>query len=134
MIAVDTSLVVAAFASWHEAHEVATRALARAPRLPSHVAIEALSVLTRLPPPHRATADVVADFLESRFPDPLLLLSEPGFRALIREVATKEVSGGAIYDALIAATARERDATLLSRDRRAAVVYERLGARYELLS
>lgn len=50
MIAVDTSVVVAAFASWHEGHASAVSALARRPRLPTHVTVEAFSVLTRLPP------------------------------------------------------------------------------------
>lgn len=50
MIAADTSVVVAAFASWHEGHESALVALARRPRLPGHVALESYSVLTRLPP------------------------------------------------------------------------------------
>lgn len=133
MIAVDTSVVVAAFASWHEGHASARKALARGPRLPSHVAVESLSVLTRLPHPHRAPAAVVVEFLESSFPDPLLTLPQNGVKALLRNAAAARISGGAIYDALVAATARHAGATLLSRDRRAARVYERLGALYELL-
>jgi hypothetical protein len=35
MIAVDTSVVVAAFASWHEGHSGAAAALARRPRVPA---------------------------------------------------------------------------------------------------
>jgi predicted nucleic acid-binding protein len=41
--------------------------------------------------------------------------------------------GGAIYDALVAATAQEAGARLVSRDRRAARTYEAIGARYELI-
>lgn len=59
MIAVDTSIVVAAFASWHEAHEAARGALSEEPRLPAQVAVESYSVLTRLPPPHRAESSIV---------------------------------------------------------------------------
>ncbi len=66
MIAVDTSVVVAAFASWHEGHRSALAVLARHPRLPAHVAVESFSVLTRLPPPHRAPAVLVRDFLVGR--------------------------------------------------------------------
>ena len=43
------------------------------------------------------------------------------------------LAGGAIYDALIAATARHAGATLLTRDRRARPVYERVGVRHELV-
>jgi predicted nucleic acid-binding protein len=41
--------------------------------------------------------------------------------------------GGALYDALIAATAAEHDMTLLSADRRASVAYETMDARVEFL-
>jgi hypothetical protein len=51
LIAVDTSVVVAAFASWHEGHLAALECLRRDPRLPAHVAIETFSVITRLPAP-----------------------------------------------------------------------------------
>lgn len=133
MIAVDTSLVIAAFASWHEGHPAGREALARRPRLLAHVAVETISVLTRLPRPHRVAAPIVAEFLESRFTDPLLTLSEEGTRALLRNVAVAGIAGGAVYDALVAATAREAGAVLLSRDRRAVTTYERLGVAYELL-
>jgi len=43
------------------------------------------------------------------------------------------VSGGAAYDALVAATAAEHDRTLLTLDRRAAATYVRMGARAEFL-
>jgi predicted nucleic acid-binding protein len=71
LIAVDTSVVVAAFASWHE--------------------------------------------------------------GLVEQVAAAGLASGAIYDALIAATASRAEATLLSRDRCAAATYEVLGV-YELVA
>jgi predicted nucleic acid-binding protein len=43
------------------------------------------------------------------------------------------IVGGAIYDALIAATALEADARLLSRDERASRTYEAVGVRFELI-
>lgn len=133
MTAVDTSVVVAGFAAWHEAHASAAAALARKPRLPAHVLVESFSVLTRLPPPHRAAADLVASFLEARFAEPPLLLPASEHLALVKAVATAGLSGGAIYDALIAATARAAGATLLTRDVRARGVYDRMGVRYEFL-
>lgn len=133
MIAIDTSVVVAAFASWHEGHASAAAALARGPRLPAHAAVEAYSVLTRLPPPHRAAADVVEAFLATRFPQGLLALPAAAHRTLIRDVARAGLAGGAVYDALVAATARHARTTLLTRDRRAARTYEAIGVRYEWL-
>ncbi len=134
MIAVDTSVVVAAFASWHEAHRAAAAALSGRPRLPAQVALESYSVLTRLPPPHRASADVVDAFLERRFPEAPLTLPGREQRALVRVAAAAGLTGGAIYDALVAGIAKHANATLLTRDRRAVPSYETIGVRYELIS
>ena len=133
MKAADTSLVVAAFASWHETHEAARRALDGGLRLPEHCALEAYSVLTRLPPPHRAPGEVVRDFLKARFPEPFLRLSPAAYRAFVLGLAEREIAGGAAYDALVAATAAEHGAGLVSCDRRASAVYERYSVRLQLL-
>lgn len=133
MKAADTSLVVAAFASWHETHEVARRALDGGLRLIEHCALETYSVLTRLPAPHRSSGDVVRDFLAARFPEPLLRLSERAHADLILGLPDHGVSGGAAYDALVAATAAGCGAVLVSCDRRALKVYERYGVRTQLL-
>jgi predicted nucleic acid-binding protein len=133
VIAVDTSVVVAGFASWHEGHRAAAAALARRPRVPAHVLVEAYSVLTRLPLPHRAPADLVATFLTERFPEPPLVLPARGYLELVESSARTGLAGGAVYDALIAATARHANATLLTRDERALVVYERMKVRFEVV-
>lgn len=126
--------MVAAFASWHEGHAAALRALRAGVRLPAHVLLESYSVLTRLPPPHRAAAAVVESFLAASFAGAPLALPGGEHRGLLRAMAAAGVAGGAIYDALIAATARHWNAPLLTRDRRAAVTYEKVGARYEMLA
>jgi len=131
--AADTSLVVAAFASWHESHEAARRALDGGLRLIDHCALETYSVLTRLPPPHRSSGDVVRDFLAARFPQPLLRLSGSAYKGFILDLADRGVTGGAAYDALVAATAAGCGADLVSCDRRALTVYERYGVRAQLL-
>jgi predicted nucleic acid-binding protein len=131
--AADTSLVVAAFASWHEQHDAARRALDGGLRLVDHCALETYSVLTRLPPPHRAAAPVVRDFLAARFPDPLLRLTAHGYRDFLLRLADLGVTGGAAYDALVAATAAGNDAELVTCDRRALAVYDRYGVRTRLL-
>ena len=134
MIALDTSVVVAAFATWHEGHASATAALSDGPRLPAHVLVETYAVLTRLPPPHRAPADVVEAFLGEHFTAALLTLPGPAQREMLRLAVRRGLGGGAIYDALVAATAKHAGATLLTRDRRATPVYEAVGVRFEVLS
>lgn len=134
MIALDTSVVVALFASWHEAHEAARAAVPREVHLPAHVLLESYSVLTRLPPPHRAPPGVVESFLRERFEGRILTLSSGRHRSLLHLVVEQGITGGSVYDALIAATARNSDATLVTRDRRATRTYEAVGARYRLLA
>ena len=133
MIAVDTSVVVAAFASWHEGHTSAAAALARRPRVPAHVLLETYSVLTRLPPPHRAPAGLVAAFLAERFTAPPLVLPAAEHARLVGRAAETGIVGGSIHDALVGATVRHAGARLLSRDRRAAPTYERVGVEYEFI-
>jgi predicted nucleic acid-binding protein len=133
VIAADTSVVVAAFASWHESHKAAGRALRPGTRLIAQCAIEAYSVLTRLPPPHRAPADVVSQFLAERFPEDYLVLDSAPLRALLRSLPGLGIAGGATYDAVVGATAAHVGATLLSFDRRAARSYERSGCDLKLL-
>jgi predicted nucleic acid-binding protein len=125
--------MIAAFASWHESHDLARRAVDAGIRVVEHCTLETLSVLTRLPPPHRAPADLVRDFLRERFPTPFLRLSAKAYRRFLFELPDQGIAGGAVYDALIAATAAEHGAELLSCDRRAAANYERYGVRFGLL-
>jgi len=134
MKAVDSSVVIAVFASWHEHHVVARKALASRPRLVAHAAVESYSVLTRLPPPHRAQPSLVHTFITGRFADPFLTLSETGYQELLAMVASSQILGGPAYDALIAFTAAEHQATLMSLDRRAAATYEAIGATVEQLA
>jgi len=133
VITIDTSLVVAAFASWHEAHPVARAVMARQPRLVAHCALEAYSVLTRLPSPHRVTGQLAQAFIAEAFPGPPLSLPPEDHSVLLELVAGRGIEGGAVYDAVVAATAVHAGATLVSRDRRALRTYEAVGARVELV-
>ena len=133
MKAADTSVVVAAFASWHENHEAARRALDGGLRLVEHCAFETYSVLTRLPPPHRTSGEVVREFLRARFLQPFLRLNGAAYKDFILGLPDQGVTGGAAYDALVAATAAGCDAELITCDRRALPVYERYGVRIQLL-
>jgi predicted nucleic acid-binding protein len=133
VIAVDTSVVVAAFASWHEGHATATELFRSGPRAPAHVVAEAYSVLTRLPPPHRAPAAVVGEFLASLFDHPLLELPADRYLDLVRTCVGEGITGGATYDALIGLTALHAGAKLITRDRRAVAAYESVGVGFELM-
>lgn len=124
---------MAAFASWHKAHSSARAALSESPQLPAHVALEVYSVLTRLPPPHRATGTIVVDFLRDRFRQPLLSLPASDHLDLMEEASAKGITGGALYDALIAATTKRAGAILLTRDERATRTYDALGAPFRLI-
>ena len=128
MIAIDSSVAIAGFAAWHEQHSAARKVLARRPRLVAHAALETFSVLTRLPPPHRAQPEIVADFLRRRFPDPPLGLSPDRYLDLVGDLAQRHMVGGQVYDALIGLVAADHDVTLVSLDRRAVLVYEAVGA------
>lgn len=133
MKAADTSLVVAAFASWHEHHDAARRAVEGRVRLVEHCALETYSVLTRLPAPHRSPAGVVREFLRARFPSPSLRLGAAGYRAFLLALADRGITGGSTYDALVAATAAAAGAELVTCDRRAARVYDTYGVPYQLI-
>jgi predicted nucleic acid-binding protein len=132
--AADTSVVVAAFATWHEHHDTARRALDGGLRLVEHCALETYSVLTRLPAPHRSPGAVVAEFLRARFPEPFLRLSAAAYRRFVLDLSAHGVAGGASYDALVAATAAAAGAELVTCDRRAAGTYERYGARAHFIA
>jgi predicted nucleic acid-binding protein len=127
--AADTSVVIAAFASWHEHHDRAREALDRGLRIIDHCVLETYSVLTRLPPPHRCAADVVRDFLQARFVEPYLRMDGLVFKDFVLALPEHSVSGGGAYDALVAATAAAHAASLVTCDRRAALVYEFYGLR-----
>lgn len=134
MKAADTSVVVAAFASWHEHHELARKALDDGLRLIDHCALETYSVLTRLPAPHRCTGQVVSEFIRLRFAEPFLRLNGPAYQNFVLKLPGHGITGGAAYDALIAATAVAHSAEIVTCDRRAARVYETYGARARFLA
>ena len=134
MKAADTSLAVAAFATWHEKHGIARRALDGGLRLIEHCAFETYSVLTRLPPRHRAPAELMRDYVVAGCNQPFLRLGEQAYRDFIFGLVDHEVSSGAAYDALTAATAAASGAELLTCDRRAVPVYERYGVQVKLVA
>jgi predicted nucleic acid-binding protein len=130
VIAPDSSVVIAALVPWHEAHHPARAALAEAEaevRLPAHVAYETTSALSRMPEGRRVAPSVVLEALERGFTQPWLAMDAGGLRGTLRRAIEAGVRGGALYDALIAATAARYDAEILSADQRALGTYRAMG-------
>jgi hypothetical protein len=105
--------------AWWDGREVA---------LSGHAAIETYSVMTRLPGDLRLAPADAARLLAERFV-PSLLLAQKTTRRLADTLARLDISGGAVYDALVALAAVEHDAELATRDARARATYEAVGAR-----
>ena len=131
--AADTSVLVAAFASWHPAHAAAADALDSAAGVPAHVVVETYSVLTRLPPPHRVRPAVAAEWLRRRLVGQPLAPAGATVAMLPATASELGIAGGAVYDALVALTARDAGARLLTRDLRAIRTYELLGVAYTVV-
>ena len=127
MIAVDSSVAIAAFGAWHELNAAACSVLDEGAAIPAHALIETYSVLTGFPPPHRAPPGLVDEWLDSRFPSVLATPGPSEQRELIRVMARDGRAGGAIYDALVGLTAKLHGAALVTADRRAAQTYELIG-------
>lgn len=104
------------------------------PLLIAQCGLKAYSVLTRMPPPHRAPAELVAEFLSDRFPEGHLSLGPVRRNSFISDLVRAGVFGGAAYDGLVATIASEHNATLVTLDRRAVTTYERLGTPFLLIA
>jgi predicted nucleic acid-binding protein len=127
VLLLDTSAAVALVVEDHEAHAATLEAVrGRRLGLAGHAWFETYSVLTRLPGGlRRSPADVVA-LLAHDFPAKAFLAAEAA-SALGPELARLRISGGAVYDALVGAAARQHGRSLVSGDVRARTVYEALG-------
>lgn len=130
---VDTSAAVALVVADHDHHAATFRALGgRRLGLCGHAAFETYSVLTRLPAPMRRTPEAVTRLLADNFPESLFLSPERA-AALFSRLAGEGLAGGAVYDALVGATAVEHGLVLATRDRRALDTYRALGVEVEWL-
>ena len=89
-------------------------------------------MLTRLPPPTRRTPAAVARLLAAGFPYNRFLGAEPA-AALLGGLHALGIAGGAVYDALVGATANEHGLSLATRDLRALETYRALEVRIELV-
>lgn len=134
MQVVDTSVVVRV-ATTTDAQERAhlQQVIADSPVAIAHVLTEAYSTLTRLPQPFRLSPQSCFKFLSSAFRAEPLTVGAAGNLRVMQLLAERGVPGGAIYDCLIAETAREHDATLVSLDQRAVRNYSLVGVDHQLL-
>ncbi|HZP91910.1 MAG TPA: PIN domain-containing protein [Burkholderiales bacterium] len=134
MIALDSSVIVAALVSWHERHAQAARAVERALGakdgvvIPLHALVESLAVLTRLPAPHRlAPADALTLLRENFASTPLAGLHARSAWQVLNRVVANGLGGGITHDAVILESAEDAGATeLLTLNERD---YERLDPR-----
>jgi len=113
--------MIPAICSWHEHHGPAAgeielrlqrreRMVIAAPAL-----VEAYSVLTRLPPPHRLSPEDSMALLEANFIKgaKMIALQVGSYRDLLRQAPKNGVAGGQTYDAVIAMCAIEAKASAL---------------------
>ena len=101
--------------------------------IPAHAGFETYSVLTRLPPPHRASPERASGFLHEAFGEHWITLSGSSLSKLVRDFAELGIWGGAAYDGLIGATVKSVGAKLYTCDRRARTTYALLGVDIEFL-
>jgi predicted nucleic acid-binding protein len=113
--------MVPALSPWHEHHPAAVAEINR--RLdrgePMVVAapslVETYSVLTRLPHHRRLVPDDALALIEASFvgPSQVVALDPGAYVDLLRRAPGGKVAGGRIYDAVIAACARQADVGVL---------------------
>ncbi len=107
--------MIAAVSSWHEHHERARyeieNRLGRKQQMivAGPALIEAYSVMTRFPAPHRIAPDDARSLLEENFLRgvKVVALGAVAYGALLRGAPDAHISGGQTYDAVIAACARK---------------------------
>jgi toxin FitB len=133
VIFLDTSAAIALIVEDHEAHRATLEAVkGHRLGLAGHAWFETYSVLTRLPGGlRRSPADAMRvmahDFPASGF------LGEAEAAAIGRELFLLGTSGGAVYDALVGAAARQHGRILITGDARARPVYDALGIPIEVV-
>jgi predicted nucleic acid-binding protein len=127
----DTSAAIALVVEDHEDHTATLQALrGRRLGLAGHAWFETFSVLTRLPGARRRSPADVLRILAHDFPGSVFL-GEGEAVELGQDLARLGISGGAVYDALVAAAARQHVRPLVSGDERAGSVYDALGVTTE---
>ncbi|MET0601422.1 MAG: type II toxin-antitoxin system VapC family toxin [Baekduia sp.] len=127
-LALDTSVAIPLLVGTHREHAAVVRWCdGQEVVLSGHAVAETYSVLTRLPGDLRLLPEDAARLLRARFSAPLVLSRKAAAR-LPDTLSTLQISGGAVYDALVGLVAAEHGAQLATRDARARATYEAVGA------
>jgi predicted nucleic acid-binding protein len=110
--ALDTSLLIAALQSWHSEHDRCARALNRALDhppviVPLHALLETYSVLTRLPRRIRLAPAQAFELLDRTLRGKAEIVEMSGGEGLrmLETLRDGDITGGAVYDAVIAESA-----------------------------
>jgi predicted nucleic acid-binding protein len=109
----DTNIIVASLSKDHQMHSVCKPLLDRVRAdvatecfISAHSLAEAYSTLTRMPPPYRispAIADTLVTANLAQFTKASLTAED--YQAVIKKVVQLNISGGGVYDAIIAEAA-----------------------------
>jgi len=133
-VLVDTSIAVPFVLEDHDFHDPVVEAMGgRTLGLAGHAAFETFAVLTRMPSPARRSPASAARLIEWNFPETRWLGSQAA-ADLAESLGLLGLAGGAVFDALVAAAAREHNLILATRDLRATRTYRAIEARVEFVS
>ena len=113
--------MVAAVSPWHLQNRPARMAideqrdLGRTLLIPAPALAETYSVLTRLPVPHRLAPEVAWQLIDENYlrDGQIVSLTADGYLRIVRGAARDGLTGGRIYDLVIAECARGSRATVL---------------------
>ena len=104
--------MIAAICAWHEHHDSSAAAIEKRLAVGEDLVVagpalvEAYSVLTRLPAPHRLSPEAARDLLAANFMKrPPVALDGRAYQRLVRRAPDEDIAGGRTYDAVIAACA-----------------------------
>ena len=120
-IGVDTSCLVPLVSSWHEHHEATLSTLETLKKqnnnlmVAAHAVLECFSVLTRLPERIRITPREASERLFENIAQNFQMIGvDPDTCwAAVRHLSYRDLSGGLIYDAIIAHSCASAGATIL---------------------
>ena len=132
----DSSVLIAGFLPAHTSHPQALAALRQVRdegRLVAHTVAETYAVLTAPGGPAAAPGETVLAYLSQFLERDAIAITTPVYLETLTRLSRASLAGGAVYDGLIAAAAREAGARLVSLDRRAARAYLACGVAAELL-
>ena len=110
-LALDANCMVAFVSSWHQHQESTAKALTTVPPseliIPAQALLEAFSVLTRLPQPHRASIADAWSSLRSSFVEKATVVESTSKDVVAAVEACSRLgrAEGKVYDALIVETA-----------------------------